>query len=127
MPPYKLAEGIPVPANWSPIKSTVTVMARITEAIVNIEGPVHQDEVARRVTSLFGKSRTGSLISAAAFGALQMLKASRTLVERNDFWMTQAQLDNPPVRDRSGAPLTLQRADMLSPLEIRGRQSSRRA
>ena len=33
--------------------------------------------------------------------------------------MTQAQLDNPPARDRSGAPLTLQRADMLSPLEIR--------
>jgi hypothetical protein len=94
-------------------------MARIAQAIVNIEGPVHQDEVARRVTSLFGKSRTGSLISAAALGALQTLKASRTLIEHNDFWMTQAQLDNPPARDRSGAPLTLQRADMLSPLEIR--------
>ena len=119
MPPYKLAEGVPVPANLEPHQVAVTVMARITEAIVNIEGPIHQDEVARRVTSLFGKSRTGSLISAAALGALQMLKASRTLIERNDFWMTQAQLDNPPARDRSGAPLTLQRADMLSPLEIR--------
>jgi hypothetical protein len=48
-----------------------------------------------------------------------MLNASRTLLERDDFWMTPAQLDNPPVRDCSAAPLTLQRADMLSPLEIR--------
>jgi very-short-patch-repair endonuclease len=119
MPPYELAEGIPVPANLEPHQVAVTVMARIIEAIVNIEGPVHQDEVARRVTSLFGKSRTGSLISAAALRSLRTLKASRTLIERNDFWMTQAQLDNPPARDRSGAPLTLQRADMLSPLEIR--------
>ena len=28
-------------------------------------------------------------------------------------------MHNPPVRDRGAAPITLQRADMLSPLEIR--------
>ena len=94
-------------------------MAQITQAIVAIEGPVHKDEVARRVTTLFGKSRTGSLISAAALRSLQTLRASRTLVERDDFWMTPAQLEDPPVRDRGAAPLTLQRADMLSPHEIR--------
>ncbi len=33
--------------------------------------------------------------------------------------MTPEQHQNPPVRDRSGAPPTLQRADMLSPHEIR--------
>ena len=33
--------------------------------------------------------------------------------------MTPSQLDNPPVRDRGAAPQTLQRADMLCPLEIR--------
>jgi hypothetical protein len=33
--------------------------------------------------------------------------------------MTATQLNNPPVRDRSEAPQTLQRADMLAPLEIR--------
>ena len=119
MPPYELAEGIPVPYNVEPHQVTVAVMTQITQAIVEIEGPVHQDEVARRVTTLFGKSRTGSLIRAAVLRSLQTLKVSRTVVERDDFWMTPAQLDNPPVRDRSAAPLTLQRADMLSPLEIR--------
>ncbi len=33
--------------------------------------------------------------------------------------MTQDQLKNPPVRDRSAAPLSLQKAEMLAPLEIK--------
>jgi hypothetical protein len=94
-------------------------MSRITRAIVETEGPVHEDEIARRVATLFGKARTGSLISAAAIGSLRPLKLSGVLVEHDGFWMTPAQAANPPVRDRSSAPLALQRADMLSPLEIR--------
>ena len=100
-------------------EASVPVMARITEAIVGIEGPVHQDEIARRVSALFGKSRTGSLIAAASLRGLQSLKMSSALVEQDGFCMTRGQSDTPPVRDRSAAPLTLQRADMLSPLEIR--------
>lgn len=119
LPAYKLAEGLPVALNVEPHEVTVPVMARITRAIVEIEGPVHQDEIARRVTTLFGKSRTGSLISAAAIGGLQSLKTLSTLVEQDGFWMTPSQMDNPPVRDRGAAPQTLQRADMLCPLEIR--------
>ena len=94
-------------------------MSRITNAIVETEGPVHQDEVARRVTSLFGKSRTGSQISAASLRSLRFLKSSFGLVEQDGFWMTPEQFEHPPVRDRSSAPVTLQRAEMLSPLEIR--------
>ena len=75
MPPYELAKGIPVPLNEEPHQVTIAVLARITQAIVAIEGPVHQDEVARRVTTLFGKSRTGSLISEASFRSLQRYKA----------------------------------------------------
>jgi hypothetical protein len=47
------------------------------------------------------------------------LKASSTLIEQDGFWMTPEQMRNPPVRDRGAAPITLQRADMLSRLEIR--------
>jgi very-short-patch-repair endonuclease len=119
LPAYQIAEGIAVPFIVEPHQVTAPVMARIARAIVEVEGPVHQDEIARRITSLFGKSRTGSQISAAVFRGLQALKASSTLVERRGFWMTPAQLDSPPVRDRYAAPPTLQRADMLSPHEIR--------
>jgi very-short-patch-repair endonuclease len=117
-PAYKLAEGLPVPLNVEPHEVIGTVMARITRAIVEIEGPVHQDEIARRVTNLFGKARTGSLISASVMRGLRALKTSAALVEQDGFWMTPTQFDSPPVRDRSAAPPSLQRADMLSPLEI---------
>ena len=119
LPAYRLAEGIPVPFGVEPHEVTAPVMARITRAIVDVEGPIHQDEIARRVTALFRKFRTGSQISAAVVRGLQALKASSTVVERDGFWMTPAQLDSPPVRDRSAAPPALLRADMLSPDEIR--------
>jgi Protein of unknown function (DUF3320) len=108
-----------VQAGLEPHLAPMVEMTRITRAIVETEGPVHQDEVARRVAAVFGKARTGSLISTAAIRSLQPLKASRELIERDSFWMTPGQAVDPPVRDRSAAPLTLQKADMLSPLEIR--------
>jgi hypothetical protein len=93
-------------------------MANIADAIVEIEGPVHQDEVARRITVLFGKARTGSLISAASLRALKFLRSSSRLMEQGGFWMTRDQYENPPVRDRSAAPISLQRANMVAPIEI---------
>ncbi|MGA2491558.1 MAG: DUF3320 domain-containing protein [Roseiarcus sp.] len=118
IPAYELA-NCRVPFGVEPHLAPGGEMSRITRAIVETEGPVHEDEIARRVATLFGKARTGSLISAAAIGSLRPLKLSGVLVEHDGFWMTPAQAANPPVRDRSSAPLALQRADMLSPLEIR--------
>ncbi len=119
IPAYKLAV-CSTPRGIEPHQVRVEVMANITKQIVEIEGPIHADEVARRVTSLFGKSRTGSLISDASMRSLQYLRSQpiRLLVDQ-DFWMTPEQYHNPPVRDRSAAPPILQRADMLSPHEIR--------
>ena len=72
------------------------------------------------MTSLFGKARTGSLISNASLRSLQFLRSPPArLVVDGGFWMTPEQHQNPPVRDRGAAPSTLQRADMLSPHEIR--------
>ena len=82
-------------------------MGRITSAIVHVEGPVHEDEIARRVTGLFGKSRTGSLISAATLRSLRALKASSSLIEQDGFWMTRgsdAQSAGPRPRRGSNYP-----------------------
>ena len=118
IPSYQLAE-CSVPCGVEPHQAPFNEMNRITKAIVETEGPIHQDEVARRVTSLFGKSRTGSLIGAASLKSLRSLQKSSALIEEEGFWMTPNQLVDPPVRDRSSAPGALQRADMLSPHEIR--------
>jgi very-short-patch-repair endonuclease len=116
--PYWLA-ACAVPQGVEPHLAPVAQMAGVTKSIVEAEGPIHQDEVARRMASLFGKSRTGSLIAAASLKSLQSLRMSLALVEEDSFWMTPSQLADPPVRDRSLAPASLQRAEMLSPREIR--------
>ena len=118
IPAYVLAECA-VPQGLEPHLTPIAQMAHIARAIVETEGPIHQDEVARRVTSLFGKSRTGSLIATASLKSLMVLKNSSALVEEDGFWMTPSQLVDPSVRDRGSAPISLQRADMLSPREIR--------
>jgi very-short-patch-repair endonuclease len=118
IPAYRLAE-VATPRGVEPHRIAVSDMANITNAIVEIEGPVHQDEVARRVTALFGKARTGSLISAASLRSLTRLKSSSKLIEQDGFWMTPDQHKIPPVRDRSAAPIALQRANMVAPIEIR--------
>ncbi len=118
MPAYRLA-SCSVPRGVEPHQARLQDMAAITRHIVETEGPVHQDEVARRVASLFGKLRTGSLISDASLRSLNYLKSAGKLIEDRGFWLTQDQLKNPPVRDRSAAPLSLQKAEMLAPLEIK--------
>jgi hypothetical protein len=117
-PPYRLTV-CSTPRGMEPHQVPLADMARVTKAVVETEGPVHADEIARRVTTLFGKSRTGSLITAASLRSLQFLKSSCNFIEQHGFWMTPVQFENPPVRDRSSAPITLQSADMLSPVEIR--------
>ena len=39
-------------------------MADIVTRIVEIEGPIHQEEIARRVAALWGLQRAGSRIAA---------------------------------------------------------------
>src|SRR5208282_3956081 len=90
IPAYRLAVCA-TPIGAEPHEVALSEMARITKIIVETEGPVHQDEVARRVTALFGRSRTGSLISAASLRSLQFLKSSSKLVEDDGFWMTKEQ------------------------------------
>ena len=40
----------------------LAMMVEIVERIVGIEGPVHEEEIARRVATLFGKQKAGSRI-----------------------------------------------------------------
>jgi very-short-patch-repair endonuclease len=117
IPAYRLAD-VATPTGVEPHQIAVSDMAKIANAIVEIEGPVHQDEVARRITVLFGKARTGSLISAASLRSLKFLRSSSRLMEQDGFWMTRDQYENPPVRDRSAVPISLQRANMVASIEI---------
>lgn len=94
-------------------------LATIAQSVIEQEGPIHQDEIARRVASLFGK-RIGSRIAEAIARGLSMLPAQAPeLCCEAEFWFTKEQKAAPPVRDRSGAPASLQKLEMIAPIEIK--------
>jgi very-short-patch-repair endonuclease len=86
--------------------------------IVEIEGPIHHEEVGRRLASVWGFDRAGSRIQDAARRALKALEREAQLQSSGAFWMS-ARADAVKARDRSEAQSnTLRKADYLPPAEV---------
>jgi len=116
--PYEIAD-FKVSVYKEPHETSLETMAKIVKSIIDIEGPIHGEEVSRRIATLWGKERTGSRIAAAVEAALRhRARIDKELHSKDDFWFTSAQQVNCPVRDRSSSPLSVQKAEMLPPLEI---------
>jgi very-short-patch-repair endonuclease len=117
--PYALAR-LSITRGGDPHTLSPGEMAAYVKKIVEIEGPIHEEEIARRVADLFGKERAGSRIQVATRAALKHLRSRGEDCKCEDgFWFTPGQQKAPELRDRSDAPISLQRAAMLPPIEIR--------
>lgn len=115
LPDYDVAD-FAVAHKSEPHEVPVSAMAPIVRRIVEIEGPVHQEEIGRRVAALFGKQKAGSRIAAAVARALDHAKREGGIVENSGFWsLADAQVR---LRNRSRAPLGLRKASLLPPQEI---------
>jgi very-short-patch-repair endonuclease len=118
LPDYEVAD-FPILATDEPHLVPVAKMKGIVERIVAIEGPVHQEEIARRVATLFGKQKAGSRIAERVEAALRYLKTRNDeIVSANGFWLTKTQQADMPLRNRSRAPLNLRRANLIPPMEM---------
>jgi len=118
LPDYEVAD-FPVRATEEPHAVPIARMAEIVAKIVEIEGPVHIDEIARRVAALFGKQRTGSRISERVeAGAAHLARTNGLVIKEGEFYLTTAHQQEMPLRNRSRAPASLQRPSYLPPLEI---------
>ena len=115
MPPYQRAM-FSVRSAVEPHEAPAPLLAELASQIVEAEGPMHLDEVARRVATGFGKEKAGGRISSATLRALQ---ASPDLRVEDGFWFTTAQGETPPVRDRSAETGPTLKAGSISPMEIR--------
>ena len=100
------------------------VIIKYVVRIVETEGPVHVEEVARRLSRLWGYQRTGFRIqSAVKFAVYQAASrnriryvdgAARRFLDRCD------RTEKVVIRDRSGVKsLTLRKVEMFPPMEIR--------
>jgi hypothetical protein len=119
MPPYKRAV-FPVRSAHEPHEAPVSMLVELVRKIVDAEGPIHVEEVARRVAACFGRDKAGSRILAATRTALTRARAGDgNLLCDGAFWYTQTQADAPPVRDRSAEAGATLKAESISMLEIK--------
>jgi hypothetical protein len=118
-PAYRTAQ-IDIRHRGDPHEVSAHAMSEIVGKIIEAEGPIHLDEIARRVATLWGKERTGNRIAqAVADGINSLRRANKTIRRDGDFFFTSRQEEDCPIRDRSAASVSLQKAEMLPPLEIR--------
>jgi hypothetical protein len=88
--------------------------------IVDIEGPIHVDEIARRIAAAYGKARTGARIVDATMRALQAAqkRSDNRLRRVGRFVLNEEQLATPPVRNRRAETGGILKAECLPPMEI---------
>ena len=116
--PYVRAE-LSVRSNLEPHEAPVAQLADLVLKIVDIEGPIHIDEVARRITSAFGKSRAGNrIVEATGRAARLAAQRDRTLRREGPFLLTEKQAEDPPIRDRADETGSMLKASCLPPMEI---------
>ena len=90
--------NIAVDTAMEPHEAPLPRLAKLARQIVDVEGPVHVDLVARRIAESFGKSRTGGRIAGATRAALReaLREARGELLERAGFWLTREQREQVP-------------------------------
>lgn len=94
-------------------------LVRVVSKIIEVEGPVHGEEITRRVTQLWGLQRTGSRIRGAVNKALKAM-AGKSGVSRDGNFYSLRNLTEVPVRDRGDVGCTtLRKPEMIPPIEIR--------
>jgi len=107
-----------VNSSLGPHEAPGPTVADVMYRIIEVEGPIHEDEACRRLATVWSLDRAGSRVRDAASRALRELRVSGRCIAEKGFWS----LSNGPasvVRDRSQTTsATLRRAEYLPPLEI---------
>ena len=103
----------------TPIPETsVSTLTRIVTNVVEIEGPIHKEEIARRMTSLWGQQRTGNRIIGAMTNAIELAIRKGNLQSDGEF-VSHSERTEIPVRSRSEVTAAnLNKPEMLPPAEI---------
>ena len=98
-----------------PHEQHISVLKDLVFKIVECEGPIHQDEVAKRVAKCHGLERTGGRIRSVTQNALRLAPGLR---HSGPFWKTSESIEL-VVRDRSMVLSSgLKSAEYLPPEEI---------
>ena len=94
-------------------------LAPIIKQIIQAEGPIHSDEIARRLAGAFGKTRAGQRINAISRRVLNGVSRNEGFSQDEDFWFTDEQAQNIPIRNRSELSGSILKAEYLPHMEIK--------
>ena len=109
---FKVPSQTPIP------ETAPSVLANLVTKVVEIEGPIHREEIARRITSLWGQQRTGGRIADAVSKAIDAAVHSEGTDAQSEF-ISVAKQTTYPVRDRSKvSSQALRKPEMLPPQEL---------
>ena len=97
----------------------INILSGLAVEVVEVEGPVHTEEVARRLAASFGMSRMGSRVKDASLMALEHANRLGDIERKDNFWFTNQQKKSPPVRNRSEENSSTKKPEYLSQMEIR--------
>ena len=104
-------------------EAPLAIVARYAVQIVEIEGPVHLEEVGRRLSRLWGYKRAGRRIQDAARRAVSVAMRNGDLrysLPGNGPFLELPEGRAVAVRDRSNVrAATLRKVEMLPPAEVR--------
>jgi Protein of unknown function (DUF3320) len=116
--PYVEAK-LTVPSETPIHETSLAVLAGIVAKVVEIEGPIHREEVARRITSIWGLQRTGGRIAETISKVIESATYSGVLNSSPDF-VTHSRMEGVPVRCRSNVASTnLKKPEMIPQVEVR--------
>lgn len=116
MPAYRRAA--PAKRLGEPHEASLGTLGYISQEVIREEGPIHVEEMARRIATCFGKEKAGGRIVSRTQHALWSLRGIDGFENDGDFWFTNEQRVRPPVRDRSSESGATLKAASISPLEI---------
>lgn len=114
IPPYEPCRALRIPTEGELHQVSIHALATAVEDVVSAEGPVHVDEVVRRIRTLWGLQRAGSRIREAIDNAIAVGVYSRVITREGEF----LRIPNATicVRRRNGDPPA--RIDLISDAEI---------
>lgn len=93
-------------------------LARIIQRVVKLEGPLHEEEIVRRITTLWGLQRAGTRITGAIQEGLQAGLAKGKFTHSEGFYTT-TDMQECPIRNRDQVTSSnLRKPDMLPPQEL---------
>ncbi|WP_321422966.1 DUF3320 domain-containing protein [uncultured Methanobacterium sp.] len=111
---YVTCEDTGVPVSGDIHSQPVGDIARAAMKVVEVEGPIHYDEVVKRIRTYWGLSRAGRRVQAVMKEAINLGLMDGQIIQKGDFLYYK---DAPVVvRRRTGNPPA--KMDLISPEEI---------